>query len=288
MESFDYDSKEYVKEAVDAENRINNGGKFDQLKLNPRENRVLILPPLKGKKFFKEVVSHEQWGNDKKLMHRAACPRVSGLQTNCPVCDFAFEINARYKEYEEGDPKKKELEVYRNLLPKTTVWVNAINLKDDLRPQPLKLPTNAFKLVLSEIRELGSIRTICHLDEGRPLIIQGNGEKGIKVRYDVVKFMSQPVNLLQKGLVSEDAIIDQMYDLDRQEAKVDQKELEGIVKYNLRMLKTKGHIFNSDDSGEEIMDAGPDLTDARPQAKKEEKNQSLEDDFEVDMDDIAF
>src|SRR5690606_26188307 len=97
------------------------------------------------------------------------------------------------------------------------------------------------------------LTTICDLDEGRPMVIRHNGQKGNLKRYTSAKFLSlkEPLNLKEKKKVDEDKLIASCYDLTLlQPAQSDtdlQKLLAYLNKQVDRILEKEGVSGGQDD-----------------------------------------
>lgn len=252
------------------------GGKVDRLKLSGGINKVLVLPPYKEGGLYKKVMVHQIWKN-KKPVATGTCPRIKDGE-DCKVCSFGWKLKEKYEDHKS----EKIQNLWKLFMPTQDHYVNALDLSSkNLVPQPLKLPPVAFQLLLSEIDESESGEDICGLDEGRPLIIKGNGKEGNFRRYPVAKFSKNTANLVADSKVEEEEIMNALVNLDKLQGKVSEEKLDDVFR------KLKAMVNNATNGGANNVgeDEDDDSDEDESTSKKKKKSKSSDDDDDSDEDD---
>ena len=224
------------------ENRGGKIGKDDRMKLKAKKTRILVVQPWsKAGDVVKKVMVHQVWKNRRPIAS-AACPRIKEGE-DCPVCQYGWDLRDKY-----ADSKSKRKQDLHKLFKATTDhYVNAIDMDaKEKKVQICKLPHTAYEALMEELAEDDmSLKDICDLDEGKPMKIIGNGKEGNLRRYKVAKFETTPANLVANNEVEEDAVLDNIHNLDLLQPKASEKKLEEVL------TKLKKQALGTDDTEDE-------------------------------------
>jgi hypothetical protein len=220
--NFDLDS---AKKAAQASKEKGSSTKIKRLKLKEETTGILLLPPLAGKPFIKEVSHHEYWSQkEKKFLVQVGSPAMHGEK------DIIMEEGWKYRDKYKDSSNKKLKDLWKIFMPRNHKFVNCINIKAiEEGPMVLDLPLIVYNTVtdeLAEMEEASDMMTICDLDKGRILKIKHNGGEGIAKKYEVVKFMNKSANLVEDGKVEVEEVLNSMADLDRLELPCDDKKIQ--------------------------------------------------------------
>jgi hypothetical protein len=258
--SFKFNANSVKQQVAEQEKRAE-GTDFGpkQMKLDKVKTVVLILPPIDEEAtLIMETNTYEIYRGPegkKEFVMKVASPQF--VQLPDAVMKKGFTLRNKFKDSEN----KKLQEVWKNYMPKTNYYVNAIEVTDGKAlkegPKILKLPKPAYDLVISELKDNDyDFRSFTDLNEGRPLVIEHNGEKGFKKKYTAVKFMAKGQKLLEKGLVDEEKLLAEMADL--KSLQPAQSE-EGMVKLMAyldkeadRIIRANGGTLDDEVEGEEV------------------------------------
>ena len=231
-------------------NSSGGGGKRPKnMKLTSGKNEILVVP-YSTKNWYKKIREHQAWKN-KKPIATATCGRTVDGE-DCEICDYGYKMYEKYGQHEKDAVKNSSL----IFMPTDDPTVVAIDLKEK-KPllQPLKLPSAAFKLILSEVSDADKDADwdkLFDLDKGRGLLIEGNGKDGTARRYEVAKILKSPAKLLKSGKVKdEDDLMKGMPDLDSFERKVSGKKLSELLvilkkQHKVVLERNKKHLDDED------------------------------------------
>lgn len=244
------------------------GGKADYMKLGPKLNKVLILPPWNGKDLMKRLLVHQVWKGGKPVA-MATSPRIEDGAEDA-VMDYGFRLKEKY----EDSPNKKKQDLWKKYMPSDSIVVNALDLNEPKpTPKVLRLPACAVKFLCDEVGEVADGDAIWDLEKGFPLIIKGNGKSGNNRRYEYAKFSKNAAALISEGRVDEDTVLDGLHDLDKLQPKLDDKKLKKV----LMMLKQQDQsILNGEGEGSE--EESEDDDDEKPARKPAAKRKASDDD----------
>lgn len=261
------------------------GGKIgneDRMKLSGGLNRVLICQPWNDKgDIVKPTMVHQVWKN-KRPIATAACPRIVEGD-DCKVCARGWELKDKYKD----SKNQKKQNAWRLFMATQDHYANVINLQgDDRSVKILKLPQKAYATLLDEVNSDDvSLKDICHLDNGRPMRIKGNGKEGNFRRYEIAKFEKNPANLIANGEVDKEEVLNALFDLDKLQPKPNEKKLEEVfLKIKKQATSILGAEAEEEDEDEDV-DADED-EDADEDSDSDDEDSDDEDaDGEDDDDD---
>lgn len=251
-----FDSSSYKQQSTTDQSKRKGGG-LKRIKLRKLKNYIQVLPALAKRSFFKRVMVHQIWKNKTPVL-TAACGRaVEG--GDCCVCQFGFKLRDQHKE----SKSEKKQNLFRNFMSTNDPYVAALDLldKEDLTPGILKLPNDAFELLLNEVDEASDVKTIFDLDEGRPLFIKGNGKDGNQRRYVLSKFKEEPSKLVEQGLIDADEIYAAIPDLEKLQPKQNEEKLKEVLR-KLKKLVLAGEEDAEDEDEPEADETDADEVDA--------------------------
>jgi len=250
--------------AANKGNSSGGGGKRPKnMKLTSGKNEVLIVP-YSRKHWYKKIREHQAWKN-KKPIATATCGRTVDGE-DCEICDHGYAMYEKYGQHDKDAIKNSSM----IFMPTDDPTVAAINLNEK-KPflEPLKLPSAAFKLMLSEVSDADGDKDwdkLFDLDKGRGLFIEGNGRDGTARRYEVAKILKSPAKLLKSGKVKdEDDLMKGMPDLDSFEKKVSSKALKKLL-----VILKKQHKVVLERNKEDLDDENDD-DPIEPDGKKKDK-----------------
>lgn len=280
--SFNYDDESTKKRAKAESSRGDTGGGYSYMKLDPFKTKILILPPTPGSKsgVFKKVMIHEI-RKGMKVVKRATCARAHDEE--CPVCQYGFDLKKRIdaKVEKGGKVGQKEMDSWRVFMPSKSTYVNAIKLEEGKKSKPvadksvqvLRLPEGAYQELLEKLDETDKVEKVCGLDRGTPLVLKANGKSNLARKYTNFAWEGK-ANLIKDGeFESEEAVINDMVDLDKLEPEFSVKALEKL----LRELKGSSGSSKSDDEDED--------DDAVVDGDEDDEDSDFEDDDDKDEDD---
>ena len=277
---FDFDVDSAQKAAKKSKEK-GSGGKINRLKLKAETTGILLLPPLKGKPFIKEVTTHSYWSpkENKFVVNNVVSPTMSGEK------DPIMEVGWAYREKYKDSDNKKLKDLWRMFMPKDHRYVNCINIKAiDEGPMVLDMPKIVFDTVTDEILEVeddGGMRSICHLDEGRILKIKHNGGQGFQKKYEVVKFLNKTANLIEGGKVEKADLINAMVDLDKLEPVKDEAKLKEALATLKKIARSIEEKENEEIVDEDEMSNDFDDEDVM-EADTDSESSGEDDDFDLD------
>lgn len=264
------------------------GGK--KFKVKKTTTKLLILPPVEeDAAIFATTFQHTAWKNNKPTGH-ASSPLANGDPDKCH--DMGWAVRDAFKD--SKDKKKKDY--FRNFLANEQHHINVLDIDEpELGAQTFTMPPSVSKVVIQEFKDVENddYTDIADLDEGRILQITTNGETGLKVRYETVKFKKKPAGLLEKGIVDEDladSLWENMPDLSKLQPKWNEKEFEAFfekLKKDAAKIGIDCDDLESQYEGDEDEDEvdGDDSDDEFEEDDDNEEDDSEEDDDEESEDD---
>lgn len=284
-------SKKAISREKAKQEKREGGGQVPRMKLSGRTNRVLILPPWKkDSPIFKKVSVHQVWKNKggvRKPIATATSPAINDGDDD-PIMQHGWDLREKYQD----SKSKKKQDLWRLFMPTDDAYVNVLDLKEkNPTPRVLKLPQTAFKLLLEELEETEDGSDICDLDEGRAMIIKGNGKNGQQRRYEVAKFERKPVNLVADGIITEEEaeeIENSLYNLDLLQPEVSEKRTKKVLNLLKKAVLASGGAMPEEDDDieddEELDDEDIEDTDDED-IDEEEFDEEDEDDEDIDDED---